>query len=238
MIPTPYSALANETALPSTAANFPACRLFLKANGAAGVSTMHDEISNTDISVAGSSASGTGFQTLAAGTVVGVLPTPIIIGTKFALLIASMELGTGTGGSIALRDSGIVNSYIGIGTASMLVYSGGVAYSSTLVSTTQTVTAVKVKPGTASSVQGFKASTTVNTTEAGVIGTPASMTTAMTDMAFTGTAGTLKLHGVAMFLFDTTTHADPEIQSIVAWCMGQWRTNNNKALYPGLVRIN
>lgn len=242
MIPIPYTALATEVALPSTPANFPACRMFLKCNEASGATSFTDSISGQVFPGSGViTGSGAGYLNLN-GNFSANLTTPITIGSKLAMLITIQELGTSPECYVSLNNTGSTYQ-ITVDTAATFSWLRSNSVNSaglTVANGPGTCCGIVGQPTVANSVKLFSATTSVNATETVTAAGLATMSTPLSKLTIDTTAagaGTAKLYGMALFVFDTKT-AIPEAASIVAWTLAQWKTNNIKTLYPGLVGLN
>lgn len=227
MIIKPYSAVRDDA---FAAANFPACKMFLKFDEGAGTA-ITDSVSGYSIQ-SGLTVNWATVENAAriTGSASPALGRTITIGTKSALLFAVANLSTvcfvnlGTAGS----------TRIGISSTSCTVSDGTNIAATTAPTTGSTFGhAVAFVPGTSNEATKYQASTTVWTAPVSASGSPGDITGIGDVSSFVtsgAVVGNLDIYGLALFVFDSGIPAD--VKAAIAWMTAEWQ-RGNKAIYPG-----
>lgn len=230
MIIKPYSTIAANI---FSATDYPACKVFLKMNDAAGTS-LTESVSGSTITAAAAFTSVTnGIRYSASGSGAVALPAAVPIGTKSALLMvvsnhsgfSVISAGTASAGYMKLAGStgGGVLVSDGTNTATLAALTEGSILGH----------AVSVTPGTSNEGTSYECSLaayTAPTTASAAAGDLASAPSITHFQSIASAIGNIDVYGIALFVFDNGIPAD--VKPAIAWMTAQWQAGV-KAIYPG-----
>lgn len=210
-----------------TADNFPSCAHFFRCSETGAATSITDAITGQTVAVTSFSNPTTGAIdcTVAAATLSGAgITSP---GTKavVALAVGNLALLGIVIGSAATAHLTISGATIGSqvqgddGLKSATAVTGGAVYG----------TGFKYELDTPE-VISFEMNDAAGYVEKAAVTLGSTTTVTGLENNFSLSAGNTSLFGLALFYFDTLP---TDIEQAVAWMTEQWRTQNNKVIYPG-----